>query len=354
MSEPISHHVDVTVSLASANIDAYSFGSVCGIFDHSVTANRQDGPYTSLAEVVAAGFTAAAEAEVNAWATAVFAQDDKIDEVYIGREDVGDADWTATVTAVLAEDPLSFYILTAETRAEADILLVAAAIEAADPPKIYIAQSSDAAILAGTPGNVALDLQAASYNRTALFYHATDSGLSPNGYLDGAIASSGGGLNVDGPNGQGTWKYRQLEGVASSDITSAEATEVYDADCNLFSRGFTSDGVMSSGRFIDVTVSLDWLKVRLEEAILAAFLRTSTKIPFTNAGIATIVGAIEGVFSDGITYGHLSPDEPPTLVVPKVQDISAAAKEARTLTLTGNAVLAGAIHKASLTINVQQ
>jgi len=360
MPAAISNFVDVTVALAGALADKFSFGTLLGVFDHSVTANRQDGPYTSITEVVDAGFTAAAEPEVNAWATAAFSQDDGVDQIIIGREDVADLDWTATMDAVEAADPNSWYITNIESRVAADILLVAAWTEARR--KIYIAQSSDAGILADTGGNIAESLEVLGYNRTALIYHAVDNaagGLTPpDGYLDGAFSSSGGGLDLDGPNGVGTWIYRQLEAVTFDAVTSTEAGNIYSNNANLFGRNlglsFSSKGTMASGRFIDVQTSLDWTQIRLEEDILSLFVGVVTKIPYTNAGINQVGGAVQGVYDKGVSFGHYSPDQPPTLVVPDVATVSAAAKLARELTLTGNAVLAGAIHKAIVTINVQQ
>ena len=360
MPAAISQFVDVTVLLVGALADKFAFGTLIGIFDHSVTANRQDGPYADLVELEAAGFTIAAEPEVHAWASAVFSQDDGIDAILVGREDVGDADWGVTYAAVTAADPNSYYIVNIESRIDADILLVAALVET--QRKIYIAQSSDADILSDGAGNIAEDLETLGYNRTALFYHAIDDstgGLTPaDGYLDGGVASSGGGLNLDGPAGVGTWIYRQLEGVTFDAVTSAEAGSIYSNNANLFGRNlglsFTSKGTMASGRFIDVQTSLDWTQIRLEEDILSLFVGAGTKIPYTNAGINQVGGAVQGVYDKGINFGHYSPDQPPTLAVPDVATVSAANKIARELTLTGNAVLAGAIHKAVITINVQQ
>jgi hypothetical protein len=367
MPAAITEFVDVNVTLTGAAADKRGFGSVLGIFDHAVTANRQDGPYTSVQEAVDAGFTAAAEPEVNAFVSAVFSQDDGVDSVLIGREDVGDADWMATMTAVEAADPSSWYITCVETRAEADLLLVAAYIEATASssfPKIYIAQSSDAVLLAGTVGNVGEDLQTAGYHRTGLIYHAFDDAAAGNapadGYLDGGWASSGGGLDLDAPQGVGTWAYRQLDGIAFDSVTAAEAATLYGYDANLFGRNkglnFTSKGTASSGRYLDVTSSLDWLTARLEEEILSAFVGAGTKIPYTNAGINIIRAAVQAVYDRGISFGHISDDaaNAPTLTAPDISEVSATDKANRELTLTGNVVLSGAIHKTTLNINVQQ
>lgn len=350
MTVPITEFVDVDVTVADAAAERFSFGNLMGIFDHSVNANRQNGPYSSLDEVVDAGFTSVAAADVHAWATAVFAQDDGVDQVMIGLKAGGDATWTATLDAVYAADPDSWYITNVDTRVEADLNLVAAWIEAHD--KIAIVQSDDAGILAGTGGNIALDLQTAGYNRTALIYHDTDSE-----WLDGAWSSSGGGLNLDSPNGAGVWAYRRLDGVDYATITSAQAAQVFAAKANLFHRNrglsFTSKGTMASGRFIDVTTSVDWLRTRLEEDILTAFVNAGTKIPYTSSGMNRLAAVCHSVFDRGVTYGHLSPDFPRELVVPKIASVSSSDKANRVLSLTGNVVLAGGIQKVSLPITVQ-
>ena len=210
--------------------------------------------------------------------------------------------------------------------------------------------------MAGTPANVAEDLQGFNYSRTGLIWHATSTGAD--GYLDGAWSSYGGGFNLDGPAGAGTWAFNQLAGTSFDSVTGAEATAVYSYDANLFGRNkglnFTSKGTMASGRFIDVTTSLDWLKARLEEELLSAIVGAYPKIPFTNAGINILAAAIQTVYDKGVAFGHLSPDQPPTLSAPRVTEVSSADKIARQYTMTGNAVLTGAIHKVVFTINVQQ
>lgn len=349
MPAAITEFIDVDVLLTGAAADKFSFGTLMGVFDHTVTANRQDGPFTSLAELVAAGFTSIATPNVYGWASAVFAQDDGVDQVLIGRIDALDANLTASLDAIEAAGSDTWYITNIETRTDADIALLAAWTETRT--KIAIAQSSDADILAGTPGNIALTLQASGYNRTALIYHDDDTE-----WLDGAWSSSGGGLNLDAPGGVGIWAYRQLEGVPFDDVTAAQATEIYAADANLFGRNkglsFTSKGTAASSRFLDVQTSVDWVSARTEEEILSLFVGAPTKVPYTNAGINQVSAAIQNVLNRGVTFGHFSPDFPPTVNAPDVSTISSTDKQNRELTLQASAVLAGAIQKVNLTINL--
>ena len=352
MSAPITEFVDITINVEGASADKFAFGALMGVFPQTVNANRQNGPYFSVAELNAAGFTVAAEPEANAWATDVFAQGNGVDRVIIGTEDVGDATMTATLDAIEAVDEDSWYITNIYTRSDADIEAAAAWVLARK--KIFIAQSSDAGILAGTPANVALNLQAAANDRTALLYYQTDAD-----YADGAWSSVGGGFNLDAPDGAGIWAYKPLTGIPFTEITGAEATEIYDANANLYGRNvglqFTSKGTTAAGAptYIDVTVTTDWLEKRTQEAIITAFVATKTKIPFTNAGIAMIGAAVKGVLDLGVSAGHISPDVPVQLRLPDISEVSTDDKGNRLLTISADLTYAGAIQKVALTYNVQ-
>ena len=354
MPAAITNFVDLTILTEGATAEAFEFGALIGVFLHTETVNRQDGPYQSLAEVVAAGFTSVATPQVHAWASAVFSQSPKVKNVYIGRQDIGDATWTVTMDAVQAADPESFYLVNVETRVEADILLVAAWTQA--NKKLYIAQTADAAVLAGTAGNVMLDLQAAGYTRTACIYHATSTGTD--GYLDGAWSSRCGGFNLDSPKGRGIWMYKALSGVTYDPVTSAQATEVYDANGNLYGRNlglsFTSKGTTAAGapQFIDITTTVDWLEKRANERVLSGFVGTPTVQPYTNDGINAVSGWLQEVLDKGVSFGHFSPDDPPIVDPIDASRISAEVKATRVLTLTVRATFAGGIQKLVATINV--
>ncbi len=340
MPAPITTFVDVNVVVGGVSVDKFSFGTLMGVFAFA-GASRQFGPYFSQQEVIDA---ALGSANAEAWAGIVFSQDDGVDQVLIGREDAGDANWTATMDAIEAEDSTSWYITNIESRVDADINEVAAWTESRK--KIFIGQSDD---LAGLTAFTAWN--AAGYLRSAGIYHLTDAE-----YLDGGWSSSGGGLNLDAPDGVGIWAYRSLEGVPFDAVTGAEATSIYAVEANLYGRNkgvsFTSKGTMASGRFIDVTTTVDWTQARIEEAIIALFVGTPTKVPYTNAGINLVVNAVQNVLNSGVTFGHFSPDFPPTVEAPDISEVSSQDKIDRCLRLTANAVIAGAIQKLILTVNL--
>lgn len=368
MAPPLSAFADINVALTGAAPEVFSFGTPLGVFDHSATANRYDGPYTSVAEAVADGFTSGDEPEVHAWVSAMFpsgANAKKVDQVYIGRIDSEDADLTESLTEIDgALGAANYYGLNVETRAEASILLAAAFAEASseDAPTLLIAQTADAAVLAGTAGNVALDLQALSYDRTALLYHrfsdSTEGAVPTDGYADAAWLTRCGSFRLDSPNGRGNWKYKTLSGVSHDPLTPAEAAAVWAADANIYGRtkglSFTSNGRVASGLPIDVVTSLDWLRIRIGEAVLAEFVGADTTVAFTNAGSNQIASVVRRVYEQGLAFGHLSPDVQPSLTMPRIATVSEANKGLRKLTAAGAVVLAGSTEVFEFNLNVTQ
>ena len=52
----IKIHVNAQIAVASAGSASANFGTPIFVAEHSITSNRQDGPYSSLAAAEAAGF----------------------------------------------------------------------------------------------------------------------------------------------------------------------------------------------------------------------------------------------------------------------------------------------------------
>lgn len=358
MPPPITEFVDVTVNLAGATADAFGFGRLLGAFTFAVPVGttRQFGPFFSIQEVIDAGFDAATEPAINAWATTAFSQENGIDQVLIGQILAADADLTVSLDAIELADANSWYITNIDTRTDADLALFGTWTEARNgaggsPRKIGKGQSTDLTVTAF------LAWQTATLNRSSGWVHDDDTE-----YLDGGVSSKGGGFNLDAPAGVGDWIYEQISGVPANDYTGAEALAIYAADANLLSTNkglaFTSKGTMASGRFIDVTTTIDWLAVRTEEAVLGAFVGAVGKIPYTNAGINIIAAAVQGVLDLGVSAGHFAPSADslegakPVVTVPNVLDISASVKATRVLTLTATATIAGSIQKLEMIFNL--
>ena len=94
----------------------------------------------------------------------------------------------------------------------------------------------------------------------------------------------------------------------------------------------------------------------VNELQFAAFnlLVSSNKVPFTNAGIATVESALAGVMDAATNSGILSTDNLYTITMPDINDVSASDKASRLLkNVSINCQLAGAIHKINIALNIE-
>ena len=144
--QSITHYVSISVALGGTGVQPAGFGVPIFVSDHTVTANRLDGPYTSLAGLVDDGFDS--ESEEYAWASAVLAQQPRVTSFYIGRRDSGDATLAASMDAILAVNPGAWYAINLASRTDADIAAIAAWVET--QRKIAVVQSDAASLIDGT------------------------------------------------------------------------------------------------------------------------------------------------------------------------------------------------------------
>lgn len=158
--------------------------------------------------------------------------------------------------------------------------------------------------------------------------------------------------------GEASWKFKQLTGIIATPndlMDSSEKASALAKNANVYvevaSVGCTQEGVAASGRYMDITIGMDYIQSQIESRIYAK-LTALAKIPFTNAGAAIIESEIRAALDEGLERNILGPllDDPNNLpylvVVPDVADVSAANRINRILPdITFKAQLAGAIHK---------
>src|SRR5574342_792282 len=143
----ITNHVNFQIGLTTPSISSAGFGTPMLIHEHSITANRQDGPYSSVAALAAAGFTLAATPTIYNQASQIFAQRPRATQVLVGRRAASEHIVT-TLNAIEAANPGSWFASLVPLNTAAEILAVAGWHESRS--KIAVLQSSSADMLAGT------------------------------------------------------------------------------------------------------------------------------------------------------------------------------------------------------------
>lgn len=258
-----------------------------------------------------------------------------------------DAGFAADLAAIRAEND-TWYAVLNPWSAGAYAIAVATAIEAiTDSNKLHIARTNDTEVVqlakGGSSAGLADSLSDSLRVRTSI--HWSNSFYS---FIDAAIA----GLMLPTDPGSETWAFKTLSGVSVDSLTPGQRSNVlsYSANCYQSVAGvaITQMGYVSSGTFIDIVRGRDWLKTRLAEDVFE-LLASLIKVPFTDAGIAMVEGAIRGVLQEGVTVGLLASDPAPSVLVPRAADVSSTNKANRILPdVTFTATLAGAIHKVEI------
>ncbi len=349
----IDRIADVEISLATTSINSQSFSDLLLLADLPSTADRVF-LVTSADDLLDLGIETT-DALYLAVQT-VFSQARAINQVYIGRrttdEDGDPAETLAEALASIKAINSGWYGLVLLSRTTADILAAAAWTEANE--KLLLASSSDPAILTNVTTDVASQLLALGYNRTALWYHA-NAGTE---WIEAALAADRFTYNPGAEN----WANVRLSAVTvdtmtegQSQIARAKSVNTYEQFRNL---ALTQYGVVSSGEWIDVVRFRDWLKDAIQTRIVDVMAKADGKIPFTSGGIQVIVGALKAALDAGVSAGGIAPAETDAQdnvldsyrvtypAIEAIPDADKARRELRDIKFTAR--LAGAINTAEL------
>ena len=105
---------------------------------------------------------------------------------------------------------------------------------------------------------------------------------------------------------------------------------------------------MVGGEYIDVMIGVLWLTARMRERIWFRMVNSS-KIAYTNAGIAIIEAEVRAQLQEGIRNNFLADSPAPVIFVPDALSVDPNLRATRVLEdLTFEARLAGAIHHIAI------
>jgi hypothetical protein len=176
------------------------------------------------------------------------------------------------------------------------------------------------------------------------------------GYADVAFCSKILGMRI----GSYTAVYKKLKGMKADKFTSSEIQAITNLNGCYYGTTYGQDmteggrvtdgGASGTGEWVDIEIGIDWLEVRMQEAIFKTITRQA-KIPYTDKGTATLETAIEGVLELGVKYGLLASY---TISREPVSKQTQEDKANRVYNgLSWNATLAGAIHTTTIYGNVE-
>ena len=250
----------------------------------------------------------------------------------------------------------------------ADYVAVAALIAGLSTSHIFGVTTQDATVLnAGSSSDVASQL---AQSRAFCQYSTS----SP--YAVAAVFGIAFTVNFNGVGTAITLKFKVEAGLQPEVLTESQAATVAAKNCNVFvqynnNTAILQQGVMSNGYFFDVVQGTDWLQNAIQTALYNVLFQ-SGKVPQTDPGMTRLVSTVSQVLDVAVNNGLVAAGTwtgPPIGVIVTGQQLSAgyyvfagavaaqlsADRAARKATVITAAIkLAGAIHSASVILNVNQ
>jgi hypothetical protein len=285
------------------------------------------------------------------------------------------AETFAAAVAALAAATNAWYGVTpasATPPTDTDLLATASFIEALNPRRFFAVTTQESGAWSSTSTtDFAALAQAAGYTHTAPQFSST----SP--YAAASLFGRQASVNFAANNSTITLMYKQQPTITPESLTEGQAAALKAKNCNVFANYSNSTaivqwGTVASGLYIDTIVGTDWLQNALQTALFNVLYTSTTKAPQTDAGVNMLVTAADVVLAQALSNGLIAPGVwlgPPIGAIvtgqtlPKGFYVYAPPVATQTLAqLAARAApplqicikLGGAIHTASLLINVSQ
>lgn len=174
--------------------------------------------------------------------------------------------------------------------------------------KIFCNTSNDLSTLSSAiSSDIASVLKSATL-RFSLTSFSKNPALYPSASVFGRIAS----VNFSAIRSTITMNLKQCPGIVAEDLTPAEFAVLRSKNASAVvkigkSVNAYTDSRMASGTWLDTVHGLLWLENRCEVDLFNLLYTTNTKIPYTQAGLNTVVGVLERSLQAAVRNGLCAP-----------------------------------------------
>lgn len=374
---PVSNVVNVDVIMSAVAATGRNFGALLILGSSPVIPLTERVRQYSSHEDIGEDF--GVDSPEYEAATIFFSQSPKPTLVYVGRwaKTLASAEEGSVETLLQAVNACLQYtnwyglaIADSADLVEADVISVAAAIEASSLSRILAVTTADVNVLvSGNTDNIGYKMKAAGYGRTFWQYSSSSK------YA--AISAFGRAFTVNftGSNTTITLKFKTEPGITYETLTTAQAAAIDAINGNVYvyyanDTAIIQQGVMANGDFFDERHGLDWLQNYVQTNLYNLLYTSTTKIPQTDAGVTRLMTNVEASLDQAVNNGLIAPgvwnggpigqiESGDTLTkgyyvyADAVANQAQSDREARKSPVIQAAIkLAGAIHYADVQINV--
>jgi len=286
--------ITVNITRETTAVGQKSFGSVMFLNPVAVV-NTRIKLYTSTAGL-AVDYATTDEPYIAG--LAYFSQSPTPREFYVGEALSTEA--VADELVLIATDTPDFYCVVPEKTyraVPADILSIASWVEASER------------IMFNTDNTVAYDnalaLQTQGFSRTLTMISS-----SANEYPDASAFGVFATTSYRGTDTLKTLKFKNLPTISVENIDAGALLDIKTANANvLYSTAgvrMVDSGTMADGSWADEVIGADALAEQIRVNVFGMFARASTKIPYTERGVALIEAEVEQALDQYKTNGFIA------------------------------------------------
>ncbi|EFB6422718.1 DUF3383 domain-containing protein [Escherichia coli] len=311
---PVSNVVNVDVIMSPVAATGRNFGALLILGTSTVIpVTERIRQYSAIEDI---GDDFGVDSPEYEAATIFFSQSPKPTLVYIGRwaktlaeEEAGTVETLLQAVNACLQYTNWYGLAIADSAdlVEADVISVAAAIEASSLSRILAVTTADVNVLvAGNTDNIGYKLKAVGYARTFWQYSSSSK------YA--AISAFGRAFTVNftGSNTTITLKFKTEPGITYETLTTAQAAAIDAINGNVYvyyanDTAIIQQGVMANGDFFDERHGLDWLQNYVQTNLYNLLYTSATKIPQTDAGVTRLMTNVEASLDQAVNNGLIAP-----------------------------------------------
>ncbi|QHW68495.1 DUF3383 family protein [Raoultella ornithinolytica] len=311
---PVSNVVNVDVIMSPVAATGRNFGALLILGTSTVIpVTERIRQYSAIEDI---GDDFGVDSPEYEAATIFFSQSPKPTLVYIGRwaKTLAEGEESAVETLLQAVNASLQYtnwyglaIADSADLVEADVISVAAAIEASSLSRILAVTTADVNVLvAGNTDNIGYKLKAAGYGRTFWQYSSSSKYAAVSAF--GRAFT----VNFTGNNTTITLKFKTEPGVTYETLTTTQAAAIDSINGNVYvyyanDTAIIQQGVMANGDFFDERHGLDWLQNYVQTNLYNLLYTSATKIPQTDAGVTRLMTNVEASLDQAVNNGLVAP-----------------------------------------------
>lgn len=274
----------VNVNLKTTGVSERGFGTIL------ILDNTKDVDYTLCGGIEDVAEVFSVEDEAYKIANRIFGQNPAPQEVAIAGTDVENGTELVAFLNELIETNSDWFFLVCSTNENEVIKALSGWIDTQE--KMYFATTQDLELV----GDIESD-------NTAIMYHDDE-----DAYVAEGLAS----YLATAPVGGVTAKFKTINGVTAANIGATELKTLHKNGGFSYIRKMgvlqTTEGYVTSGSYIDLTMGSYFVKFRIEEeAMLMAV--NNDKIPYSNTGIGMLVGVVDTVLKRATNQGIVLEEE---------------------------------------------